>query len=80
MPIAYRRQAPAPSQRPSVPQAAAPWSTQMRRGSGVPMATGMHRPGAEASAQLRQGPVQALSQQTPSTHCWLAHSVLAVQG
>ena len=33
VPIRYARHAPAPSQVPSVPHEAAPWSTQLRRGS-----------------------------------------------
>src|SRR6185437_5296327 len=39
----------------------------------------LHMPGDEASAQLRQAPVQALSQQTPSTQNPERHSPAAAQ-
>jgi hypothetical protein len=42
-------------------------STQTPRGSALPAAIATQRPGEPGSAQLRQAPVQALSQQIPST-------------
>ena len=72
--LAYSWQAPAPSHLPLVPQLAAPLSWQVLRGSEFPAATIVHLPIDPASAQLRQPPVQALSQQTPSTHCPDLHS------
>jgi hypothetical protein len=63
----YFWQLPAPSHLPFVEQAAAVRSTQTPRGSTFPTGIGVHFPGAEASAQLRQAPVQVPSQQTPST-------------
>lgn len=44
------------------------------------MATFKQRPGELARLQLRQGPAQALSQQTLSTHWPDSHSVAPVQG
>lgn len=67
VPTAYLRHPPAPSQRPSVPHDVAPWSLQTLRLSDVPAASGVHLPFVDASEQLRQAPVQAWSQQTPST-------------
>ena len=43
-------------------------SWQTPRGSALPAAIDVHLPSADASAQLRQAPVQAVSQQMPSTH------------
>jgi hypothetical protein len=74
VPAAYRRQMPPMSQRPSVLQEAAPRSTQTPRRSGLPAATAVQCPIADGSAQLRQEPMQALSQQTPSTQFPLSHS------
>ena len=54
-----RRQPPAPSHLPSVPQVDAGWVAQLVRGSSPPFATGVHVPSDAASAQLRQGPVHA---------------------
>jgi hypothetical protein len=79
VPTAYFWQPPVPSQRPLFPQDAAPWSLHMLRGSGLPAAVVVQRPSAEGRAQLRQGPVQALSQQTPSTHWLDRHSLARVQ-
>src|SRR5687767_12186179 len=67
VPTAYLRHPPAPSQRPSVPQEVAPWSVQILRLSTAAAASGVHFPFDDVSAQLRQAPVQAVSQQTPST-------------
>ncbi len=75
VPVLYRRHAPAPSQRPSVPQEEAGWATQVCRGSAAPAGTDVHEPIADGSAQVRQAPWQAPSQQTPSTQKPLEHSV-----
>jgi hypothetical protein len=79
VPAGYLWQPPAPSQRPLVPQEAGVWAVQTPRGSALPGAMGMHRPGALGSPQLRHAPVQALSQQTPSTQWLLAHSLAVLQ-
>jgi hypothetical protein len=78
VPVAYFAQPPAPSQRPFVPQVAAPWSLQTLRLSRVFAARGVHVPGAEVSAQLRHAPPQASLQQTPSTQNPDAQSVACV--
>jgi hypothetical protein len=54
-----RRQPPAPSHLPSVPQVDAAWVAQVLRGSSLPFATGVQVPSDAASAQLRQEPVHA---------------------
>ena len=72
-------QPPLPSHLPLVPQVAAAWTAHIARGSGLPLATGMQRPGDDASAQLRQAPVQAFSQQTLSTQKPETHSPPASQ-
>jgi hypothetical protein len=64
MPPAYFRQAPLPSQKPSVPQVVFPWSWQVPCGSAVPFGTLLQVPGAVVSAQDWQTPVQAVAQQT----------------
>jgi hypothetical protein len=73
-PAAYFWQAPLPSHLPLVPQEATPMSVHMRRGSLLPPGVMVQVPGAEARAQLRQAPVQALLQQTPSTQKPERHS------
>jgi hypothetical protein len=75
VPGAYLLQPPAPSQRPLVPQEAAPWSWQTPRLSTTPCVSGVHVPRDEASEQLRQAPSQAVLQQTPSVQKPDAHSV-----
>jgi hypothetical protein len=50
----------------------------MPRVSSFPTAIAMQSPGEPGSAQLRQAPVQALSQQTPSTHWFDLHSPAVV--
>jgi hypothetical protein len=75
-----RRQPPAPSHFPSVPQVDAGWVAHMFRGSSSPFGTGRHEPSDVGSAQLRQAPVQAWSQQTESTQWLLAQSTAAAQG
>jgi hypothetical protein len=76
----YLRQPDAPSQRPSVPHFATPWSAQMLRGSAAPAGTDTHRPFDDGRAQLRQAAAQASAQQTPSTQKLLTHSLEAAQG
>jgi len=78
VPFAYRRQPPAPSHMPSVPQPAAPLSSHWLSGS-VPTAAKVHVPAVPASAQDRQVPVQLELQQTPCWHRPEAHSVPPVQ-
>jgi hypothetical protein len=80
VPGAYLRQAPFPSQAPSVLQALLPRSMQARRGSGAPLSAGVHLPGTAPSAQERQGPWQLSAQQTLSTQKVLAHSTPVWQG
>ena len=65
---------------PLVPQLAAPLSTQTLRGSAAPAGSGAHLPIDDGSAQLRQAPMQASAQQTPSTQKPLLHSVPAAHG
>jgi hypothetical protein len=65
---------------PSVPHDEGVWSVHVWRGSLEPAATGVQRPSADGSAQLRQAPWQASAQQTPSTQKLLAQSPGAVQG
>lgn len=66
VPAPYRRQAPAPLQRPSVPQVEAPWSVHWPSGS-WPAPTFVQVPADPLSAHDWQVPVQAVWQQTP---CW----------
>jgi len=75
-----RRQAPAPSQVPSVPHVSAGWEAQVLRGSSEPVATFVQTPGADGSAQLRQLPMQASAQQTPSTQKLDAQSPVPLHG
>ena len=70
VPVGYIWQPPAPSHSPSVPHDSLPRSLQPFRGSAAPAATLKHRPGEPGKLQLRQAPLHALSQQTPSMH-WL---------
>ena len=80
VPILYFWQPPAPSHFPFVEHMAGVMSMQTPRGSALPAGIDVHLPGDEASEQLRQAPVQAVSQQTPSTQWVERHSVLAPQG
>jgi len=66
VPVAHLRQAPAPSQVPSFPQEVAVSAVQSLRTS-VPDTAGVHWPSVPTPPQVMQAPVQALSQQTPST-------------
>ena len=63
---AHLRQAPAPSQKPSVPQVEAGDAEQSLRGL-VPGSANLHVPRLFVAEQVWQVPVQAVSQQTPST-------------
>src|SRR5262245_34300338 len=76
MPDAYRRQAPAPLQKPSVPQVLAPWSVHWFSGS-VPVGTLVHVPCVPVSAHDLQVPVQAVPQQKPCSQKPVMHSVAA---
>jgi hypothetical protein len=67
VPTGYVWQLPLPSHLPFLPHDDGFSSTQTARGSALPAAMATQRPGVPGSAQLRQAPVQALSQQTPST-------------
>jgi hypothetical protein len=78
VPTAYLRQPPAPSHLPSVPHEAAPWSLQTLRLSIAPAASGVHLPFDDSSEQLRHEPVQAWSQQTPSTQKFDLQSAAAL--
>jgi hypothetical protein len=80
VPTRYLRQAPAPSHLPSVPQDSGPWSAHVPWGSAAPGPTFVHFPIDEGSAQLWQGPVQEVPQQTPSTQKVLAHSAPVAHG
>ena len=71
--MAYFRQAPA-AQRPSLPQLAAPWSTQLPEGSGLPVGTLVQVPSVVDSAQDWQAPPQAELQQTPCEQKPVTHS------
>jgi len=64
---------------PVWPQLVAPASLHTARVSAFPVPTIVHLPRDDGSAQLRQAPVQALSQQTPSTHCPDLHSAALPQ-
>jgi hypothetical protein len=79
VPTACLRQAPAPSQRPSVPHVEAAWATQVRRGSAAPAGASEQAPIADASAHVRHAPAHAFSQHTPSTQKPLAQSPPAAQ-
>jgi len=65
---------------PSVPQVDAAWVVHMFRGSSAPFETGVQVPSDDRRAQLRHGPAQAWSQQTPSTQWLLTQSPAIVQG
>jgi hypothetical protein len=65
-------QPPPPSHLPLVLQVACGFVSHIWRGSALPAAAIVHFPIVASSLQLRQAPVQAESQQTPSTQnpCW----------
>ena len=76
--LEYSWQAPAPSHLPFVLQLAAPMSLQVIRVSALPADTMVHLPCEPGRPQLRQAPVQELSQQYPSTQLPDLHSVPAL--
>jgi hypothetical protein len=78
VPARYLRQAPAPSQKPSVPQVEAGEAEQSLRGL-VPGSANAHVPRLFVAAQVWQVPVQAVSQQTPSTQWPLVQSPAPAQ-
>jgi hypothetical protein len=78
LPAAYLRQPPAPSQKPSVPQVEAGEAEQSLRGL-VPGSANAHVPRLFVAAQVWQVPVQAVSQQTPSTQWPLVQSPAPAQ-
>jgi hypothetical protein len=69
-----------PSQVPSVAQEEACRSTQAPWGSTLPRGAEAQVPSDVDRAQLRQLPVQAVAQQTPSAQKPFAHSLPAEQG
>jgi hypothetical protein len=79
VPDEYLRQAPVPSQTPSLSQLVAPRSSHSSRGS-VPTSAGTQVPTLPCAAQVRQMSVQAALQQTPSAQNPLAQVAPAVQG
>jgi hypothetical protein len=78
VPTACLRQAPAPSQEPSLPQVVAALASHSIRGS-VPGSAAMHVPTLPDCAHVWQVPPQALLQQTPSTQKPLPHSAVVTQ-
>jgi hypothetical protein len=66
VPATHLRQAPAPSQVPSVPQLEAAEAVHSLRGL-VPGSENLHVPTLFVALQVWQVPLQAVSQQTPST-------------
>jgi hypothetical protein len=64
---------------PSVPQVEAAVVMHIRRGSALPAGVSVHRPSIPGEAQVRQVPVQASLQHTPSTQLPFWQSVPAVQ-
>jgi len=79
VPFAYLRQPPAPSQKPSVPQLALPWSWQTRCGSALPLGTFVHTPGVVGSAHDWQVPLQSVVQQTDCAQKFEWHSAAEAQ-
>jgi hypothetical protein len=76
VPLAYSRQAPAPSHAPSFPQLAAPSSAHWFSGS-APAGTAMHCPSLPAIAHDRQVPLHAVAQHTPCAQKPEAQSLAA---
>jgi hypothetical protein len=75
----YRRQAPLPLQRPSVPQEAAPLSMHVPCGSAAPFSTAEQVPTLPDTAHDMQVPVQAELQQKPWAQKPEPHSLLPAQ-
>jgi hypothetical protein len=78
-PAPKRAQAPVPSQTPVRPQTAAV-SVGQRWPGLVPAADGRQVPSAPGDTQLKQAPLQAVSQQTPSAQNSDAHSLAVPHG
>jgi hypothetical protein len=78
VPETASRQAPAPSQKPSVPQVEVVLGAHCARGS-RPAGTLVQAPALPPIAHDRQFPVQAVAQQTPCAQNPELHSVLAAQ-
>jgi hypothetical protein len=78
VPTTYFRQPPLPSQAPSAPQLAAPWSAHWPRGS-WPAGTLLQRPSLPATAHDWQAPAHAVVQQVPCSQWPDAHSPAAAQ-
>lgn len=76
---AYLEQPPIPSQTPDCPQLDAGLRAQIPRGSAAPSVVGPQVPSRPACAQLTQGPVQAMLQQTPSAQNPEAHCAPVLQ-
>jgi hypothetical protein len=74
VPAAKRSHAPFPSQKPVVPQLAAPAFVHVFVGSTPPAGTGAQVPADEGRAQDRHVPVHAVRQQAPCAQKPLAHS------
>ena len=74
VPATHLRQAPAPSQVPSVPQLEAALAVHSLRGL-VPGSENLHVPTLFVALQVWQVPLQAVSQQTPSAQWPLPQSV-----
>jgi hypothetical protein len=79
VPAAYSWQPPLPSQKPVVPQVAAPWAMHCPVESAPPAAIGEQVPALAASAQDMHLPAQAVAQQTPWAQMPLPHSVPPAQ-
>jgi hypothetical protein len=79
VPLACLRQAPAPSQVPSLPQEASLCRGQLPRGSGMPAGTLAHEPRAPGTLQAWHGPQVMARQQTPSVQLPLAQSEARAQ-
>ena len=79
VPPAYFRQAPLPSQKPSVPQEAEPLSVQVACGSAEPFGTLVQVPGEVESAHDWQAPEQADEQQTDCEQKPEPHSAAVTQ-
>jgi hypothetical protein len=76
---AYLEHPPIPSQTPDCPQLDAGLRAQMPWGSAAPSVVGPQVPLRPSCAQLTQGPVQAVLQQTPSAQKPEAHCDPALQ-
>ena len=76
---AYLEHPPIPSQTPDCPQLDAGLCAQSPWGSAAPSVVGPQVPSRPACAQLTQGPVQAMLQQTPSAQNPEAHCDPALQ-